>query len=78
MKALLILPGEWLFMWDGAACGSLSPNDGRDAGVMRKQLADEAVVVVKRKADESMATYLRVTLFESAKESGDEGRNMLT
>lgn len=78
MKTLVILPGEWLFMWDGAACGNLSPNDGRDVGVMRKQLADEAVVVVKRKADESMVTYLRGTLFESAKDSGDEGQNMLT
>jgi hypothetical protein len=45
---------------------------------MRKQPADEAVVIVKRKADENMVTYLRTTLFESAKDSGDEGWNMLT
>lgn len=45
---------------------------------MRKQLADETVVVVKRKADENMVTYLRETLSESARDSGDEGWNMLT
>jgi hypothetical protein len=45
---------------------------------MHKQFADEAVVIVKRKADENMVTYLRVTLFESARDSGDEGWNMLT
>ena len=45
---------------------------------MHKQFADEAVVVMKRKADENMATYWRTKLFESAKERKDEGRNMLT
>jgi hypothetical protein len=45
---------------------------------MHKQVADEAVVIVKRKADENMVTYLRVTLFESTKECKDEGWNMLT
>jgi hypothetical protein len=44
---------------------------------MRKELADEAVVIIKREADESMVTYLRVTLLESAKERKDEGWNML-
>ena len=78
MKTLLILPGEQLFMWVGTACGSLSPNEGRDVGVMRKQFADEAVVVMKREADENMVTYLRTKLFESTKDCKDEGRNMLT
>ena len=40
----------------GTACGSLSPNEGRNAGVMHKELADEAVVVIKREADEAMVT----------------------
>jgi len=44
---------------------------------MHKQLADEAIVVVKRKADEDMVTYQRITLFERATECKDEGRNML-
>jgi hypothetical protein len=78
MKALLILPGEWLFMWDGAACGTLSPNEDKDIGVMHKQVADEAVVVIKRKTDEDMVTYQRIKLSESTKDCKDEGRNMLT
>lgn len=78
MTTLLILPGEWLSMWVGSARGSLSPNENRNVVVMRRELTDEAVVIVKRKADENMATYWRVTLSESAKDSKDEGRNMLT
>lgn len=77
MKTLLILPGEWLFVWVGAACGTLSPNEGGHTKVMRKQLADEVVVIVKRKACEGMVTYRRIKLGASAKDSGDEGRNML-
>jgi hypothetical protein len=45
---------------------------------MHKELTDEAIVIVKRLAEEGMVTYLRVKLTESAKESGDEGRNILT
>ena len=44
---------------------------------MHRQFTDEAIVVVKRKADEGMATYQRINLFESAKECKDEGWNML-
>ena len=57
---------------------ALSPNEDRDVGVMHRELADEAVVIVKRKADENRATYWRITLSESAKDCGDEGRNRLT
>jgi hypothetical protein len=35
------------------------------------------VVVVKRHADEDVVTCLRIKRAESAKESGDEGWNML-
>lgn len=45
---------------------------------MHKERADEAILIVKRLADEGMVTYVRVKLTESAKESGDEGRNILT
>jgi hypothetical protein len=45
---------------------------------MRKQFADEAVVVMKREAYENMVTYLRTALLESTKDCKDEGRNMLT
>ena len=45
---------------------------------MHKEFADEAIVVVKRIAEEDMETCWRVKLPESAKEGGDEGRNMLT
>lgn len=45
---------------------------------MHKESADEAIVVVKREAEEGMVTYRRIKLHESAKESGDEGRNMVT
>ena len=57
---------------------TLSPNEDSNIRVIRKELADEAVVIIKREADESMVTYLRVSLLESAKERKDEGRNMLT
>lgn len=57
---------------------SLSPNENRNVGVMHKQFADEAVVVMKRKANEDMVTYRRAKLFERAKDCKDEGRNMLT
>ena len=45
---------------------------------MHKELADEAIVVIKQLADEDMATYQRVKPIERAKEGKDEGRNMLT
>jgi hypothetical protein len=45
---------------------------------MHKESADEAIVIVKRLADEGMVTYPRAKLAESAKAGGDEGRNMLT
>jgi hypothetical protein len=65
-------------MWEGTACGTLSPNENRNVGVMHKQFADEAVVVIKRKANEGMVTYQRIKLFESTKDCKDEGWNMLT
>jgi hypothetical protein len=64
-------------VWVGTACGALSPIEGRNTGGMHRELAEEVVVVVKRHADEDMVTYQRVAHAESAKESGDEGRNML-
>lgn len=65
-------------------CGSvpraeaLSPKRSSNANQMHKESADEAVVVVKQMANEGMATYRRVKPSASARESGDEGRNMLT
>ena len=47
-------------------CGSvpraeaLSPKQSSNATLMHKGFADEAIVIVKRLADEDMATYLRV------------------
>jgi hypothetical protein len=78
MTTLYTLPDEWLFVWVGTACGTLSPNENRNVGVMHKQFADEVVVVMKRKAEEDMVTYQRIKLFESAKDCKDEGWNMLT
>lgn len=78
MKPLLLLPGEWLSMWVGTACGALSPREGRNARRMHRQLADEAVVVMKRLADEGMVTYPRVKPVERAMDGKGEGRNMLT
>lgn len=57
----------------GAACGTLSPNESRDAGVMHREFADEAVVIVKRPAYEDMVTYLRVKPAESAREAEMKG-----
>ena len=44
---------------------------------MSQRFSDEAIVAVKREAEENRATYLRIKLSESAKERGGEGRNML-
>ena len=44
---------------------------------MGRGFADEAVVVVKLKADEDTVTYLRVKLSVSGTDAGGEGRNML-
>jgi len=65
-------------MWVGTACGTLSPNGNRNVEVMHREFADEAVVIMKRKAEEDMVTYWRIKLFERAKDGKDEGRNMLT
>lgn len=65
-------------MWVGAACSAISPNQSSDVMAMHKWFADEAVLVIKQKADENMVTYLRIQTFESAMECKDEGRNMLT
>jgi hypothetical protein len=51
---LLSLPGEGLSMRVGTACGALSPNEGRDAGVLHRQSADEVVVVVKHLTEEGV------------------------
>lgn len=40
---------------------------------MRKGFADEAVLVVKRLADEDMVTYLRVKPTESARKAEMKG-----
>ena len=45
---------------------------------MHKGFAEEAIVIVKRLADEDMVTYLRIKPDGSAQDGGDEGRNMLT
>jgi len=39
--------------------------------------ADEAVVVVKLRADEDVVTYLRINLSVSGRNAGGEGWNML-
>jgi len=67
MTALLILPGEWLFMRDGTACGTLSPNNGRDTKVMHKEPADEAVVVMKRKGRRRYGDILEDKAFRKSK-----------
>lgn len=45
---------------------------------MHKELADEAIVIIKQIAEEGMVTYRRIKLTERAKESKGEGRNILT
>lgn len=56
---------------------TLSPRRSSNAKSIHRELADEAIVIVKRLAEEDMVTYQRIKLIESAKESGDEGRNIL-
>jgi hypothetical protein len=52
------------------------PKRSRNVTVMGRGSADEAVVVVKLKADEDAVTYRRVKLSASDKDVGGEGRNM--
>ena len=54
-------------MWVGTACGTLSPRRSSNDKPMHRGFSDEAIVIVKRLADEGMVTYLRVTPVESAK-----------
>ncbi len=60
-------------MWVGTACGALSPREGRNAGRMHRGFADEAVVVVKRMANEDRVTYLRTKPFASARKAEMKG-----
>ena len=57
---------------------ALSPRPSSNARSMHKGFAEEAIVIVKRLADEDMVTYLRIKPDGSAQDGGDEGRNMLT
>ena len=41
-------------------CDTLSPKDRSDADVMNRGSTDEAVVIVKFGADDSMVTWMRV------------------
>lgn len=51
----------------------LSPKRRSDVGVKGRGSADEAIVVVKPKADENAVTYLRIKLLESSRNAGGEG-----
>ena len=44
---------------------------------MHREFAEDAIVVVKRIAEEGRVTYRRIKLTERAKESGGEGWTML-
>jgi len=54
-----------------------SPKRSRDVTVTGRGSADEAVVVVKLRADEDAVTYLRIKLSVNGSNAGGEGRNML-
>ncbi len=58
--------------------GTLSPSRAEMLPVMHEELTDEAVVVVKRGADEGGVTHWRIKLLASVKDDGDEGRNRVT
>lgn len=52
---------------------ALSPKQSSNATLMHKGFADEAIVIVKRSADEGMVTYLRVKPAESARTAEMKG-----
>ena len=60
-------------------CGSapraeaLSPKRNSNVKLMHKGFADEAIVIVKRLADEDMVTYLRAKPAESARTAEMKG-----
>lgn len=59
MTRLSTLPGEGLSVLGCTMCCTSSKRC-RDASVMDRESADEAVVVVKLDASDGMVTYLRV------------------
>lgn len=66
---------------NGRLCWSVvtataSPKRSKNVTVIGRGSADEAVVVVKLKADEDAVTYLRVKLSASDKDVGGEGWNI--
>ena len=52
---------------------ALSPKQSSNATLMHKGFADEAIVIVKRVADEGMVTYLRAKPTESARTAEMKG-----
>lgn len=76
MIQLSILPGDWPSVSGSCNYDSGSPKRCRNAGVMSRGSADEAVVVVKLITDEDAVTYLRIKLSASYKDVEGEGWNM--
>jgi len=64
---LTILPGEWPSDLGRCNYDTLSPKRSSDAVVKDRGSADEAVVVVKPLADESVETRLRLKLAVSGR-----------
>ena len=69
----MILPGEDPLDLGRSNYDSLSPKRCRNASVMNQGVADEAVVVLKRLADEGMVTCLRVKLSDSVMDDEAKG-----
>jgi hypothetical protein len=76
MKESTVLPGEGRLILGRSNYDTLSPKLGGNALVMGQWPAEEAVVIVKRGAEEIVVTQLRAKHPASDKEVGDEGRNM--
>ena len=61
----MILPGEDPLILGRRNCDAVSPKRHGDMRVMGQGVSDEAIVDVKRVADEGAVTYVRVKLLAS-------------
>lgn len=72
-KQRATLPGEDPLILGRCNYDTLSPKRYSNVSVMGQGVADEALVVVKRLADEDKVTYLRIKLSGNNKEAEAKG-----
>lgn len=78
LTEIVILPGEDPLTLGRHNYDAVSPKRHGNVSVMGQGVSDEAIVDVKRVADEGAVMHLRIKLLASDRDVGVEGRNTLT